>query len=69
LDYQRHRFYEKRLTSVTANTRSDGAELLRLATALELSAQVTSYPFSEADRALDDVATGHLTGVAVLEMA
>jgi propanol-preferring alcohol dehydrogenase len=69
LDYQRHLFYEKRLTSVTANTRADGAELLRLATALELSAQVTSYPFSEADRALDDVATGHLTGVAVLEMA
>jgi propanol-preferring alcohol dehydrogenase len=68
MDYQRHLFHEKSLTSVTANTRADGADLLRLAAALDLSAQVTGYPFSEADRALDDLATGRLTGVAVLEL-
>lgn len=67
LNYQRHLFYEKHLTSVTANTRADGAELLRLAGALALSAQVTSYPFVHADRALDDLAGGRVTGVAVLQ--
>jgi propanol-preferring alcohol dehydrogenase len=69
LDYQRHLFYEKHLTSVTANTRADGAELLRLATALELTAEVTGYPFAEADRALDDLSEGRVTGVAVLQMS
>lgn len=69
LDYQRHLFLEKHLTSVTANTRRDGADLLRLATTLGLSAEVTSYPFSEADRALDDLAGDRVTGVAVLQMA
>jgi propanol-preferring alcohol dehydrogenase len=69
LDYQRHLFLEKHLTSVTANTREDGAELLRLATTMDLAAQVTSYPFSEADQALDDLAGGRVTGVAVLQMS
>jgi propanol-preferring alcohol dehydrogenase len=69
LDYQRHLFFEKHLTSVTANTRADGAELLRLASALGLSARVTGYGFAEADRALDDVANGRVTGVAVLQMS
>ena len=66
LDYQRHLFLEKRLTTVTANTRADGEELLRLAGRLQVRAQVTSYPFEQADTALDDLATGQLTGVAVL---
>jgi propanol-preferring alcohol dehydrogenase len=66
LDYQRHLFLERSLTSVTANTRADGEELLRLAEALGVSAQVTTYPFAEADRALEDLASGAATGVAVL---
>ncbi|MGZ6800731.1 MAG: zinc-binding alcohol dehydrogenase family protein [Mycobacteriaceae bacterium] len=66
LDYQRHLFLEKRLTSVTANTRADGEELFRLAARLRPRAAVTTYPFTAADRALDDLATGAVTGVAVL---
>lgn len=66
LDYQRHLFFEKRLTSVTANTRADGEELFRLAARVHLRAQVTTYPFAAADRALDDLAAGQVTGVAVL---
>ena len=66
LDYQRHLFLEKRLTSVTANTRADGEELFRLAARLHPWAAVTTYPFTAADRALDDLATGTVTGVAVL---
>ena len=66
MDYQRHLFLEKRLTSVTANTRADGEELMRLAARLRPSAQVTAYPLARADAALEDLATGRLTGVAVL---
>jgi propanol-preferring alcohol dehydrogenase len=68
LDYQRHLFRERTLTSVTANTRRDGEELLSLAAALGIRARVTAYPFAEADRALDDLARGDLVGAAVLEI-
>jgi len=68
LDYQQHLFRERTLTSVTANTRADGEELLRLAAALSVRPRVTTYGFEEADRALDDLAAGRVVGAAVLEM-
>lgn len=68
LDYERHLFHEKEITSVTANTRADGEEFLRLAAALSLEPVVTGYPLDAADRALDDLRRGSVTGVAVLEM-
>jgi propanol-preferring alcohol dehydrogenase len=68
LDYQEHLFLERTLTSVTANTRADGEELFRLARALGVRARVALYPFEGADRALDDLATGRVTGAAVLTM-
>lgn len=68
LDYQRHLFRERTLTSVTANTRADGEEFLRLAAAVGISPQVTSYAFEDADRALNDLADGALTGAAVLNL-
>ena len=66
LDYQRHLFRERTLTSVTANTRADGEELLRLAAALGVRAHVTTYPFDDADQALRDLRDGAFAGVAVL---
>ncbi len=69
LDYGRHLFRERTLTSVTANTRADGEELFRLASALGVRARVVRYPFAAADRALDDLACGRVTGAAVLETA
>lgn len=66
LDYEAHLFRERTLTSVTANTRTDGEELLRLAATLNLRPRVVEYPFDHADRALHDLETGRLTGVAVL---
>ena len=68
LDYQRHLFRERTLTSVTANTRADGEELLRLAAALDVRASVTTYPFTAVDRALDDLAHGSFAGAAVVRM-
>jgi alcohol dehydrogenase, propanol-preferring len=66
LDYQRHLFRERTLTSVTANTRRDGEELLRLAAALQVEPRVTTYPFDRAGAALEDLAAGRLTGAAVV---
>jgi len=68
LDYQRHLFRERTLTSVTSNTRADGAELFRLAGRLGIRAEVTPYAMSEADRALADLAEVRVRGVGVLDM-
>jgi propanol-preferring alcohol dehydrogenase len=66
LDYQEHLFRERTLTSVTANTRADGEELLHLAAALGIRPRVTSYPFDRVDQALEDLARGAVTGAAVV---
>jgi propanol-preferring alcohol dehydrogenase len=66
LDYTAELFGEKRLCSVTANTRQDGTEFLTLAERLGVRPTITSYPFAEADRALTDLARGTFSGAAVL---
>ena len=66
LDYQRHLFRERTLTSVTANTRADGEELIRLAVALGIRAHTRSVPFDDADAALEGIAAGDVSGAAVL---
>jgi alcohol dehydrogenase, propanol-preferring len=68
LDYGRHLFLERSVRTVTSNTRADGEELLRLATRLPLQISTTPYDFTEADRALADLAHGHFAGAAVLRM-
>ncbi len=69
LDYQRHLFRERTLTSVTANTRADGDEFLRMAGALGITPRLSTYAFEDADRALTDLAQGEVTGAAVLELS
>jgi propanol-preferring alcohol dehydrogenase len=66
LDYDRHLFHERVLTSVTANTRADGEQLLQRAVELGIRPRVTTYRFDDADRALDDLAADRLTGAAVV---
>ena len=66
LDYQRHLFMERQVRSVTANTRTDGEELLALADRLHLVVATTPYPLDAADRALADLAADRVTGAAVL---
>jgi propanol-preferring alcohol dehydrogenase len=66
LDYTRHLFQERTLRSVTANTRADGEELLRLATRHRIRATVTPYPLGRADEALVDLARDRVNGAAVL---
>jgi propanol-preferring alcohol dehydrogenase len=69
LDYERDLFYERRLRSVTANTRADGEELLRLAPRLGVRATTVPYPMTRADEALADLAAGAFSGAAVLHVA
>jgi propanol-preferring alcohol dehydrogenase len=66
LDYEAELFQERSVCSVTANTRSDGEELLRLAERFRIHTQTTTYPMGEAPRALADLAHGRFSGAAVL---
>jgi len=66
LDYAAELFEERRLRSVTANTRRDGEEFLRLADRLDVRATTTAYPMDAAPRALADLAHGRFSGAAVL---
>jgi propanol-preferring alcohol dehydrogenase len=66
LDYQRHLFQERQVRSVTANTRRDGEEFLRLAERLGVRATTVPYDMAEAPRALADLAHGRFGGAAVL---
>lgn len=68
LDYQQHLFRERTITSVTANTRADGEEFLRLARSLDVRPRTWTYPFEATDRALDDLAEGRFDGAAVVEL-
>lgn len=66
LNYADELFREKQLRSVTANTRADGEEFLRLAATLGVRPHVQPRPLDEADRALADLAADKVTGAAVL---
>jgi propanol-preferring alcohol dehydrogenase len=69
LRYQDHLFNEREIRSVTANTRRDGEEFLRVATRMGVVATTTPYPLDHADQALADLAHDRLTGAAVLHVA
>jgi len=66
LVYERELFYEKEIRSVTANTRADGEEFLRLAAALGVRAHVRRRPLDDAARTLADLAADAYEGAAVL---
>jgi propanol-preferring alcohol dehydrogenase len=66
LDYAGELFQERRLRSVTANTRADGEEFLRLAGRLGFRATTVAYPMAAAPEALADLSHGRFGGAAVL---
>jgi propanol-preferring alcohol dehydrogenase len=68
LSYEHHLFYEKNLRSVTANTRADGEELLRLAAAIPIRAETTRFPLEEANVALRRLKHDGIQGTGVLEV-
>ena len=66
LDYEAHLFQERKLRSVTANTRQDGRDFLAAAERIPVRATTRPYPLEEAPQALRDLAHGAFTGAAVL---
>jgi D-arabinose 1-dehydrogenase-like Zn-dependent alcohol dehydrogenase len=64
LNYDRDLFQERRLLSVTSNTRDDGRDLLAFAEAHPLRVSVDPYPMSRADEALAALAAGQVSGAA-----
>lgn len=69
MDYDTHLFQERNLVSVTANTRADARELLRLAVNLDLRTDVTTFPLADANEALIRLKSDRLGAqAAVLEI-
>ena len=67
LDYADELFQERRLRSVTANTRADGEEFLAAGRAARRPRRRPSaYPMADAPAALADLAHGRFGGAAVL---
>ena len=68
LNYQLHLFQERSLRSVTANTRADGEELLRLAAEIPLHASTEEFPLEQANEALFRLRHDQVAGAAVLRI-
>jgi propanol-preferring alcohol dehydrogenase len=66
LDYEKHLFYERTLTSATANTRIDGREFLEIASRIPVEVTTTPFELGRADAALSALAQGRISGAAVL---
>ncbi len=67
LDYGRDLYFERTLRSVTANTRADGEEFLRLAAEIPVRTEIERVPFEGAAAALARLKRGEVRGAAVLE--
>jgi propanol-preferring alcohol dehydrogenase len=66
LSYDEHLFQERQVRSVTANTRRDGEEFLRLSARIGIQVTTTAYPLDSAATALRDLAADRVVGAAVL---
>lgn len=68
MDYESHLFYEKNIHSVTANTREDGVELLKIAAEIPIRPRVQLFPLAEANLALQQLKEDRIQGSGVLVM-
>ena len=66
MTYEPHLFHEKTLTSVEANTRKDGEELLGIAAAIPIRPRRRLFALAEANRALAMLAHDGIDGTGVL---
>ena len=67
--YSEHLFGEKVLTSVTANTRRDGRELLEIAAQIPIRARTRSFPLASANEALLRLKQDGIAGSGVLAVS
>lgn len=66
MSYEPHLFHEKTLTSVEANTRADGEELLAEAARIPLEPRRQRFDFADANRALQTLKHDGIDGTGVL---
>lgn len=66
LNYERDLFYERNIRSVTANTRSDGRELLDLAASVPIHSRTERFSLDQANAALQQLKDDRINGSAVL---
>ena len=66
LVYESSLFHERDLRTVTANTRNDGSQFLRVAATLGITPTVTRLSFDEVGRGLDDLRQGRVSGSLVM---
>jgi propanol-preferring alcohol dehydrogenase len=69
MDYGRYLFLERNLRSVTANTRADGRELMRLAAEVPLHTHTVEFPLEQANEALLALKEDRIDGAAVLRVS
>jgi alcohol dehydrogenase, propanol-preferring len=68
LNYEKHLFYERSIRSVTANTRKDGEELLRLALEIPIKTRTELFDLEQANDALYRLKHDGIQGAGVLEI-
>jgi alcohol dehydrogenase, propanol-preferring len=68
MSYEQCVFYERDIHSVTANTREDGRGLLAEAAEIPIRPHTTTYPLSEANRALQDLKDDRISGTGALSV-
>ena len=66
LAYEASLFHERTITSVTANTRADGEELLREAARIPIHTRTTTFLLDDANVALQSIKRGTMPGSGVL---
>ena len=69
LDYDKHLYHEKILRSVTASTRRDGMELMKLAGEINLQTTTEEFKLEQANEALQLLKAGKINGAAVLKIS
>jgi propanol-preferring alcohol dehydrogenase len=68
LDYDRLLYYEHTIRSVTANTRQDGEEFLKLAAEIPIRTSVTVFDLAEANEVLHRIKYSEVAGACVLKI-
>jgi propanol-preferring alcohol dehydrogenase len=68
MEYEPHLFHEKRLTSVEANTRHDGEELLAEAARIPIRPRRRLFPLADAQNALSLLKHDGIDGTGVLTL-
>jgi len=69
LNYEKHLFYEKELRSVTANTRADAEEFLKIAGEIPVRTHTVAFGLADANAALAMLKHDEIKGAGVLRIS